>query len=117
MRWQHVNVCAASFGIHVAFGFSSGITNKAANTQTTNIDSAEAVTWIESHPVNLRPRFGIPEVPKDLDQAGRPATCQAIVACFFKQGLRRQCRIQLDRRPKWNFKRETKTERGALEES
>lgn len=105
-------MCTASFGIHVVFGFGSGIKNKVANTQTTNIDSAETVNWIESHPVNLRPKFGIPEVPRALDQAGKPAIYQAIVACFFKRSLRRQCRIQLDCRPKWNFKRETKTERG-----
>lgn len=83
------NVCAAPFGIHVVFGFSSGITNKAANTQTTNIDSGETVTWVESHPVDLRLRFGIPEVPKALDQPGRPTTYQAVVAFFFEWSLRR----------------------------
>lgn len=69
-------MCTASFGIHVVFGFSSGITNKVANTQTTNIDSAETVTWIESHPVNLRPKFGIPKVPRALDQAGKQSVRQ-----------------------------------------
>lgn len=72
-------MCAASFGIYVVFGFSSGITIKAANTQTTNIDSAETVTWIESHPVNLRPRFGIPEVPQGSESGWQ--TCNLSGNC------------------------------------